>query len=344
LSNPVPIIQSEMPRCYQRSYIHASEIVRRFVELEQIFDLTYHPYYMATAPLPTLRAISPVLEMGAYEALWAKPDTTFPSLARKFRESPDSLPSDFVTEYEARYFSNVVRQMLRDAGAKQFGVRIHRAGEYPQKLRDAEDPVELLYYQGWWDLVETQSVAVVGTRHPSSQALENTSRLVTSLVKDGFTIVSGLARGIDTAAHTAAVRTGGKTIAVIGTPLTHSYPRENTELQHRIATDFLVVSQVPVYRYSKQDFRRNKGFFPERNKTMSALTQATIIVEAGQTSGTLIQARAALKQGRKLFILDSSFRNPLLTWPHEFESRGAVRVKKYEDIRKNLTADVNQTG
>jgi DNA processing protein len=298
---------------------------------------------MATAPLATLRAISPLREMGAYEALWAKSETTFTSLARKFREEPDLLPSDLVAEYEAKYFADVVLQMLRDSGVQQFGIRVHRAGEYPRKLRDAEDPVELLYYRGWWDIVETRSIAVVGTREPSSDAVEKTSRLVRLLVNDKFTIVSGLARGIDTAAHEAAIRIGGKTIAVIGTPLTHTYPRQNADLQERIAKDFLVVSQVPVYRYSKQDFRRNRGFFPERNKTMSALTEATIIVEAGQTSGTLIQARAALKQRRKLFILDSCFHNPALSWPHEFESRGAIRVRKYEDIRKSLVPDVNPT-
>jgi DNA processing protein len=297
---------------------------------------------MATAPLATLRAISPLTEMGAYEALWAKPETTFASLAKKFRDSLDFLPSDFVTEYDAKYYSEVVLKLLRDAGVRQFGVRIHRAGEYPAKLRDAEDPVELLYYRGSWDLVETRSVAVVGTREPSEQAIENTSRLVRLLVKDGFTVVSGLARGIDTAAHTSAVAAGGKTVAVIGTPLTHSYPKENAKLQEQIATDFLLISQVPVYRYSKQTYIRNRTFFPERNKTMSALTEATIIVEAGQTSGTLIQARAALRQRRKLFILESCFQNPSLTWPHEFESRGAIRTKGYEDIRRNLIADVNQ--
>lgn len=275
--------------------------------------------------------------------MWADDETTFASLAARFRESPELLPSDFVTDYAAKYFSEITRQMLRDAGVNQFGVRVHRAGEYPKKLRDAEDPVELLYYRGSWDLVETRSVAVVGTREPSQLSVEHTSRLVRLLVKDGFTIVSGLARGIDAAAHKAAVGGGGKTIAVIGTPLTHSYPKENAQLQERIATDFLLVSQVPIYRYSKQDYRRNRGFFPERNKTMSALTEATIIVEAGQTSGTLIQARAALRQGRKLFILDSCFQNPSLSWPREFETRGAIRVKEYDDIRRNLLLDVNQT-
>jgi DNA processing protein len=108
-------------------------------------------------------------------------------------------------------------------------------------------------------------------------------------------------------------------------------------LQRQIARDFLLISQVPVQRYERQDYRQNRLFFPERNITMSALTEATFIVEASETSGTLIQARAALQQGRKLFILDSCFRNPKLTWPHRFAERGAVRVVDYDDVRQHLS-------
>jgi DNA processing protein len=142
---------------------------------------------------------------------------------------------------------------------------------------------------------------------------------------------------VDTAAHETAIAAGGRTIAVIGTPLSHVYPRENAELQRKIAREFLLITQVPLRRYESQDFRRNRFFFPERNITMSALTEATIIVEAGETSGTLIQARAALQQGRKLFILDSCFRNKKLTWPQKFADKGAIRVMDYDDIRRHLS-------
>ena len=101
---------------------------------------------------------------------------------------------------------------------------------------------------------------------------------------------------------------------------------------------WLLISQVPIRRYEKQDYRCNRLFFPERNVTMSALTTATMIVEAGETSGTLIQARAALQQGRKLFILDSCFKNKGLTWPHSFASKGAIRVTDYDDIKVHLSA------
>lgn len=204
------------------------------------------------------------------------------------------------------------------------------------KLRVADNPIELLYYQGWWDLVETPGVAVVGTRTPSPEGIARTQKLVKHLVADKWAIVSGLARGVDTAAHNMAIECGGWTIAVIGTPLNVRYPSENAKLQALIAENYLLISQVPICRYKESIPTSNSFFFPERNITMSALTEATIIVEAGDTSGTLIQARHAIKQGKKLFILESNFKNPALTWPHRLEEKGAIRVREYEDIRRHL--------
>ena len=282
------------------------------------------------------RAISPFHEMGAYEALWSKPGTTFKSLSDHFARHPGSVPSDFVPEADARDCAAFVKQRFDEAHVSGFGVRVHGAAEYPDRLRDAAHPVELFYYQGWWDLAYTRSVAVVGTRKPSREGLSRTRRLVQSLVADEFTVVSGLAAGIDRAAHETAIEAGGRTIAVIGTPLSHAYPKENRDLQRHIAEHLLLISQVPLRRYESQDYRHNRGFFPERNITMSALTEATIIIEAGETSGTLIQAHAALRQKRKLFILDSCFRNRNLNWPAKQADKGAIRVKSYDEVRRHL--------
>lgn len=284
------------------------------------------------------RAVSPLREMGAYEALWREEGASFKRLSERFATLPEALPSDFVDPNQALTCADAVLQRFQDTHVSGFGVRVHGAGEYPAKLRDAAYPLALLYYQGWWDLVASRSVAIVGTRKPTPEGLARTRKLVRHLVKDDITIVSGLAAGIDTEAHHTAIAAGGRTIAVIGTPLTHAYPKENKELQQQIAENFLLISQVPVLRYEHQNFRINRFFFPERNVTMSALTAATIIVEAGETSGTLIQARAALYQGRKLFILDSCFHNPALTWPQRFADKGAVRVTDYDDIRAHLAA------
>lgn len=283
------------------------------------------------------KAVSPMRELGAYEALWDEAEASFKRLSERFAKRPGSVPSDFVTRAKASEYGALVREMLAKAEVTRFGVRVHGAGEYPAKLRDAVYPIQLLYFQGWWDLVESRCIAVVGTRKPTPEGCARTRKLVKALIKDNFTVVSGLAAGIDTEAHQTAMSEGGLTIAVIGTPLGRIYPKENAELQKKIAHEFLVISQVPVRRYEAQDFRRNRFFFPERNKTMSALTEATIIVEASETSGTLVQARAALQQGRKLFILESCFNDTRLTWPHKFAERGAVRVKDYDDIRRVLS-------
>lgn len=283
------------------------------------------------------RAVSPMVEMGAYEALWLRKGTTFKSIGDLFRDNFGAVPSDFVTEHEALDCAHRVIEIVHDAGVGDFGVRAHGAGEYPQKLRDARHPIEILYYRGWWDLVETPCVAIVGTRKPTEEGIKRATLLAKYLVGDGYTVVSGLAKGIDTVAHTTAIEAGGKTIAVLGTPLDRVYPKENVALQRQIGDDFLLISQVPVLRYMQaKDPRANSYFFPERNVTMSALTLATVIVEAGETSGTLYQARAALGQGRKLFILDSCFQRPNLTWPAKFAEQGAIRVQNYEDIRRNL--------
>jgi DNA processing protein len=283
------------------------------------------------------KPISPSREMGAYEALWAHQKTTFKTIADCFRNSPDAMPSELVSEAEIDMALSKVMDEVARTRIQDFGVRVHGSEDYPDRLRDAAHPIELLYYRGWWDLIESpKRIAVVGSRNVSEEGIRRTRKLVKMLVQDGYTIVSGLAKGVDTAAHTTAIENGGSTIAVIGTPITEYYPPENKDLQDLIAEKFLLVSQVPIWRYAQQDYRSNRLFFPERNATMSAVAQATVIVEASDTSGTLAQARAALQQGRKLFILDNCFRNPKLTWPARFQEQGAIRVTGIEDIKAAL--------
>ena len=285
---------------------------------------------------PARSSISPRRELGAYEALFLQQGATFKTLAEKFAADQTALPSDFISPADADQAATSVIEKLHKSGVYQFGVRINKAGDYPIKLRDAKYPVELLYYQGTWELSEMRGLAVVGSRKPSEDGEKRAGRIARELVRRGFSVVSGLATGIDKAAHTAALEAGGRTIAVIGTPFGESYPKENIELQAHIAKEHLLVSQVPVLRYAVQPFQHKRHYFPERNATMSALTEGTIIVEAGETSGTLTQARAALYQGRKLFILDSCFNNPAITWPARFEKEGAIRVRDSEDIWKAL--------
>jgi len=285
---------------------------------------TLHPF----------KAISPLEELLAYEALWDQPQATFRSISKELNPYESTFASSFVTPQIIDQYKQELWPIIDKL--PNFGVRMLGDIEFPNRLNDAQYPIKMFYYQGNWDLIHLPSVAVVGTREPTQDGIRRAQYLVKRLVQDSFVVVSGLARGIDTVAHQTVLENCGNTIAVIGTPLNRYYPPENKFLQVEIAKNHLLISQVPFSRYAKQTYRQNRLFFPERNVTMSALTEATIIVEAGETSGTLVQARAALKQNRKLLILENNFLNPSLTWPKKFEQRGAIRVKDYDEIHKHL--------
>jgi len=293
--------------------------------------------------MKTQKVIEPLKEIIAYEALWQEKNASFKTLSELFASKPGSTPSDFVGRDKIDDLYGPIKNIVLNSQVDyKTYLLIRGTFDYPSRLNDAKEPVAILYYSGNIDLLNTRGIAIVGTRKPSKDGLLRATKLATLLIKDGFTIVSGLAMGIDTQAHQTAIKNGGQTIAVIGTPLDTVYPKENTALQKLIAKEHLLISQVPFYRYKRQSVFGNKLFFPERNKTMSALSEATIIVEAGETSGTLTQARAALYQGRKLFILDSCFHNKDISWPVKFESQGAIRVKEYEDILRHLPP-INQS-
>src|SRR5690606_30660237 len=256
--------------------------------------------------------------IAAYETLWENRKASFKSLAEMFQRNPGFRPTDFINK--DKYESNRLRiieivNKLRNENNYRPNLLINGSINYPDKLRSAKDPVELLYYTGNLDLIYSRSISIIGSRKPSAEGIIRAERMTRMLVEKGFTIVSGMATGIDTIAHRTAIKNGGNTIAVIGTPLNAVYPQENARLQDYIAKKQLLISQVPFLKYKQQDYRRNRLFFPERNKTMSAITEATVIIEAGQMSGTLIQASAALDQGKKLFILNSCFENEHITWP-----------------------------
>lgn len=160
-------------------------------------------------------------------------------------------------------------------------------------------------------------VSVVGSRHASEAGLRRSRALARALTEKGVIVVSGLAEGIDTAAHEGAMESGGRTVAVLGTPLDKPYPAVNRLLFQRIVKRHLAVSQFPT-GYPVQ--RKN---FPMRNRTMALISDATVIVEAGPKSGTLHQGWEALRLGRLLFLLESVVGDPGLTWPKEMIAYGA---------------------
>jgi DNA processing protein len=175
-----------------------------------------------------------------------------------------------------------------------------------------------LYLRGERELLRFgPRVSIVGSRRASEQGLSRARQLARSLAQHHVTVVSGLAVGIDTAAHEEAIKAGGRTIAVLGTPLDEFYPKENRLLQEEIGRDHLLVSQFQIVHPA---LPMN---FPIRNRTMALLTDATVIVEAGQKSGTVHQGWEALRLGRLLFLLENVAEDPKLSWPGEMVSYGA---------------------
>jgi DNA processing protein len=187
-------------------------------------------------------------------------------------------------------------------------------------LNDVErkNAPERLYVAGKVELLRRGTrVSIVGSRKASAEGLRRTRAISKALVERGVTVVSGLAEGVDSAAHEAALAAGGHTLAVIGTPLDKFYPAKNRALQERLMRDELVVSQFP------QGYPVQPKSFPMRNRTMALLTDATVIVEAGEKSGTLHQGWEALRLGRLLFLMESVATDAALSWPKAMIGYGA---------------------
>lgn len=195
--------------------------------------------------------------------------------------------------------------------------------EYPPNLRAVHDRPPMVFVAGRLTPVDGRGVAVVGARKATHGGGDQARAIAAHLVDRGFTVVSGLAAGIDTAAHTGALARGGRTVAVIGTGLGRSYPPQNEALQRRIASECAVVSQF------WPDAPPSRRSFPMRNAVMSGITLATVVVEASDTSGARMQARLARAQGRPVFLLASLVERQ--QWAREYAARPGTHVVRSPD-------------
>lgn len=272
-------------------------------------------------------AVSPYEETLAFELLYAEEGASLKKITEK-TVLAGKLPSQVAKEQYGLLMPDIFDEIEQVVDSKigRLSVAVNNTPTWPEKLSDSERPTPLFYYYGNIGLMESRSVSIVGSRKASDAGLARAKKMARRMASAGIAVVSGLAKGIDTAAMTAAVDAGGHVIGVIGTPIDECYPKENRELQEVVATDHLLVSQVPFYRYLKQPFKTKKYYFPERNELMAAISDATIIIEASDTSGTLTQARACMHQGRKLFILRSCYENDTVTWPKKWAERENVYV------------------
>jgi DNA processing protein len=202
--------------------------------------------------------------------------------------------------------------------------------DYPELLEQIPRPPPILYVKGDPGFLHMPALAIVGSRNPTQGGARNAFEFARHLGRAGFCIVSGLAEGIDTAAHRGALDAGAATVAFLGHGIDRVYPASNRDLAHEIARHGALVSEFPLGTHP------DKSLFPQRNRLISGLSLGTLVIEAARRSGSLITARHAGEQGREVFALPGSIHNPLARGCHQLIRQGAKLVETADDIVAEL--------
>lgn len=262
--------------------------------------------------------------------------------------SPDRIFHAPLTELEAAGLLSVSAQSIgtglslakaeEEIGkANQAGAKIVTPAdpEFPSRLLEIYDPPLCLYVRGDVSVLSQPGVAVVGTRHPTPYGVGMSERLSCDLSARGLIIISGLARGVDTAAHRGVVNAKGKTIAVLGTGVDVMYPRENAKLAEQILSlGGALISEFPIGTFAAPQN------FPIRNRIISGLSVGVLVLEAGEYSGTRITARCALEQCREVYAVPGNVTNKLSWGPNTLIKQGAKLVATWEDVWEELPSEI----
>ncbi|MDF2839679.1 MAG: dprA [Clostridia bacterium] len=224
---------------------------------------------------------------------------------------------------------------------KDNGINVYLSNqdEYPMNLKNIYDPPPILYSLGELKQEDNESISIVGSRKASEYGLKTAEKLAYDLAQNGITVISGMALGIDAAAHKGAIKGGGRTIAVFACGVTNPYPRSNINLYRDIMKNGAVVSEYPL------GIQPVPGNFPARNRIISGLSLGTLVVEANVKSGSLITADFALEQGRDVFAVPGNINSPNSAGTNNLIKNGAKLVNNIEDILVELPGDymVNNT-
>ena len=254
--------------------------------------------------------------LGASKASWQQ--VVGPQLAEALGTEPDALQPRLRAAHA-----------WLDGGAGR-GVLTLGDSAYPPQLLQTADPPLLLYVQGQVELLSQRSLAIVGSRNASAQGVDNARAFAAHLSREGWTVVSGLAFGIDGAAHEGGLQGRGSTIAVVGTGLDRVYPARHRALAHRIAEAGVLISE---FAPGTPPLPPN---FPMRNRIIAGLSRGTLVVEAALQSGSLITARLAAEGGREVFAVPGSIQSPLSRGCHALIRQGAKLVESAQDILEEL--------
>jgi DNA processing protein len=260
---------------------------------------------------------------GSPEAVLSTP----PATLRELIGAPLASALTAVPERHADQLASTVAWL--DADPTHHVLTLGDAG-YPAPLLEIADPPLLLYAQGRLDLLGATALAIVGSRNPTAQGVDNAREFAQHLSRAGVTIVSGMALGIDGAAHEGGLAGIGSTIAVVGTGLDRIYPARHRALAHRIAKEGLLLSE---FELGMPPLAEN---FPRRNRLIAGLSRGTLVVEAALPSGSLITARQALEAGREVFAIPGSIHSPQSRGCHALIKQGAKLVDSAQDILGEL--------
>jgi DNA processing protein len=219
---------------------------------------------------------------------------------------------------------------------RELGARVVVPGdaEYPRRLLEIYDPPLVLYLQGNAEIIDKPGIAIVGTRHPTPYGTGMAERLASDLAAHGLIIFSGMARGVDTAAHRGALNAHGGTVAIWGTGIDEVYPKENRKIADQIlAAGGAILTEFPLGTFPAPQN------FPIRNRIISGISIGVLVIEAGEFSGTRVTARCALEQGREVFAVPGNVTNKLSWGPNTLIKQGAALVATWEDVWEALPAD-----
>src|SRR5829696_2529212 len=228
---------------------------------------------------------------------------TYDSMIATFGSASHALHAGFASKVMNDAYERA-DDLLARASKRGLDLTTEHDTHYPAALRDLRQPPSVLWRRGAWEMLQDPVVAIVGTRRSTAYGQRVTREIATALARAGASIVSGMALGIDAAAHTAALDAGGRTIAVLGTGADVAYPRAHVALHRDIGARGLVLSELPP------GARSHKGSFPKRNRIIAALARLTIVVEAPFDSGALITASDALELGRDVAAVPGPIDSP----------------------------------
>jgi DNA processing protein len=311
------------------------------LELISNFALEFEVSFLETNELASLFCLHNLERIGN-RTLW-KIKSSFGSFRDCLDSSRRDLQASFLTD---NIVSQIVtaqqntdrHQMLQEYLNSGAQLRSIEDEDYPSWLTKTHDPPYVLYYRGDLDCLNGLCIAIVGSRHASTYGKTQSRRFGRELGEQGITIVSGMARGIDTEAHLGALEAGGRTAAVLGCGLDVIYPPENKQLYKEITEHGVVLTEFPPHTHPEP------GNFPMRNRVIAGLSRGVLVVEAQQRSGALITVDFALEQGRDVFAVPGQINNKNSEGTNNLIKQGACLVTEINDILSEYGLDKEETG